>query len=64
MNDSGVILCDLVCPKCGKTGTVYVNNSWEDEIIEIASKRKYFNLPQYAVLTEREFMNQLAVNDL
>lgn len=57
-----MILCDLICPKCGKTGTVYVSDIYEEEIMEIASKGKYFNLPRLAVFTEREFMNYVAVN--
>ena len=59
IRDMKTIQCDLICPKCGKKGTVYVNEKFEDRIIHQASKGKYFRIPIDFVLTEKEWKSLL-----
>ena len=53
MSESHMIMCDLLCPKCGKVGTVYVHDLYKAKILKLAEKGKYFNLPSKVVFTER-----------
>lgn len=55
--DRSYIETDLICPKCGKTGTVYVCNKYEDKLLRQASKGKTFKIPRLYVLTVREYNN-------
>ena len=58
-----MVMCDLLCPKCGKVSTVYVPDSYRAKILKLAEKGKYFNLPSKVVFTEREFINNF-VNEI
>lgn len=62
MSESHMIMCDLLCPKCGKVGTVYVHDLYKAKILKLAEKGKYFNLPSKVVFTEREFINNFVNN--
>lgn len=57
MSESHMIMCDLICPKCGKIGTVYVPDLYKEKIWRSIHKGKYFRLPSEDVYTEREFIN-------
>jgi hypothetical protein len=48
--DSIWIETDLICPKCGRTGTVYVNRMCEDKLLHQAVKHKYFSIPKDFVI--------------
>ena len=62
MGESHMVMCDLLCPKCGKVSTVYVPDSYRAKILKLAEKGKYFNLPSKVDFTEREFINNFVNN--
>lgn len=49
------ISADLVCNKCEKVITVNVSKEKEDDVYDIASKHKYFNIPKKYIIDAREF---------
>ena len=55
----GWVQVDLVCKKCGKTGTVYVWDDYEDKIHKQASKGKDFRVPIKCCLSEKQFINYI-----
>lgn len=36
---------DIICPKCGKHGTVIVPHRYSERILNQAMKHKYLNIP-------------------
>ena len=61
--DDIFIETDLICPKCGKTGTVYVNNMCEKKLIKQASNGKYFNIHRDFILTDKQWKAMHSVLD-
>lgn len=44
-DETNVVEVDLICPKCGKVGTILASSRHEKEILRCASRDKYLKIP-------------------
>lgn len=46
---------DIVCKKCGKSGTIYIYDDLKKQIVQIASKHKVLRISPKYTLTKKQY---------
>ena len=61
---NGFVETDLMCPQCGATQTLYIDDKVEDKLINQAANKFYFNVNNKYKHTEEEMYALIAKREL